>query len=262
MKTIDPTPYPDVNAILQLLLVSIQTVLGSHLIGMYLDGSLTSDAFDQASDIDFIVVTDEEVSGELFLALQAMHDRMATVDSCWAIQLEGSYISQRALRRYDPTHALHPNIERGTGERLKMLDHDAALVIHMAIVCERGIPLLGPASQTLIDPISPADLQQAMLSMLPAWATHLLHEPAQLAARGYQSYVVLSLCRVLYTLHYGTVASKPAAARWALHLHSCRRSLLNPPSEVSRRRVVANDSLRPHLLILLAYGTVPRGQAS
>ncbi len=215
MNITDPTHYPDVNAILQDLLTSIQAVLGSHVIGMYLDGSLTSDAFDEASDIDFIVVTDEEISGDLFLALQAMHDHLATVDSRWAIQLEGSYISQRALRRYDPATALHPNIERGTGERLKMLHHDAALIIHQSIVRERGIPLVGPAPQTLIDPIAPADLQQAMLSMLPEWAAHLRHEPTQLAARGYQSYVVLSLCRVLYTLHHGAVASKPAAARWA-----------------------------------------------
>ncbi len=33
--------------------------------------------------------------------------------------------------------------------------------------------------------------------------------------RGYQSYIVLTPCRVLYTLHCGTVVSKPVAARWA-----------------------------------------------
>jgi hypothetical protein len=33
--------------------------------------------------------------------------------------------------------------------------------------------------------------------------------------RGYQCYIVLSLCRVLYTLQYGTVVSKSVAAHWA-----------------------------------------------
>jgi hypothetical protein len=199
---------------LQALLTSVQTILGEHFIGMYLDGSLTSDAFDQASDIDFIVVTDEEVSGELFGALQAMHDRLAMLDSPWAIQLEGSYLSQRAFRRYDPANALHPNIERGPSERLKMLQHDAAFIIHQWIVRERGITLAGPAPQSLIDPVSPTDLQKAMVSMLPDWLAHLGRDPTPLQGRGYQSYVVLSLCRVLYTLHFGAVASKPAAARW------------------------------------------------
>jgi Domain of unknown function (DUF4111) len=213
--TLSPTPYPEVNALLHVLLQRLQTILGDRLVGMYLDGSLTGDAFDQASDIDFIVVTTDEVAEDLFSALQTMHDQIAAIDSPWAIQLEGSYISQHALRRYDPAHATHPNIERGKGERLKMVHHDAAWVIHRYIVRERGIRLAGPPPHTLIDPVSPADLRYAMLSMLPEWAARILHEPEQLKYRGYQSYVVLSLCRVLATLHSGTVVSKLAAARWA-----------------------------------------------
>src|SRR5574337_1049179 len=143
-----PTPYPEVNALLQELLESVQTILGNHFVGMYLDGSLASGDFDQDSDTDFVVVTDEEISGDLFSALQAMHDRIATIDSGWAIQLEGSYISRHALRRYDPAHALHPNIERGQGERLKMIHHGADWVIHRHVLRERGITLAGPAPQT------------------------------------------------------------------------------------------------------------------
>src|SRR5438132_8364932 len=120
----DPTPYPEVNALLQALMDGVQTVLGNHFVGMYLDGSLASGDFDQESDIDFVVVTDIEITGDLFSALKAMHESIAAIDSPWAIQLEGSYLSQQALRRYDPANALHPNIERGRGERLKMIHHD------------------------------------------------------------------------------------------------------------------------------------------
>ena len=215
MNTPHWTPYPDVNAMLLELLRSVQHILGSHLIGMYLDGSLANGDFDEASDIDFVVVTDEDVSATHFAALQAMHDRISTTDSPWAIQLEGSYIGQHALRRHDPAHALHPNIERGPGERLKLVDHDAAWIVHRYIVRERGITLVGPAPSTLIDPIPPTLLRQAMVSFLPGWVAYLRNDPAQVTHRGYQSYIVLSLCRVLYTLHAGTVVSKPVAARWA-----------------------------------------------
>ncbi len=51
--------------------------------------------------------------------------------------------------------------------------------------------------------------------MLPAWVAPILQDPAQIQARGYQSFIVLSLCRVLYTLHAGTVVSKRVAAQWA-----------------------------------------------
>ncbi len=211
-----PTPYPEVNALLQEVLVGAQQILGSHFIGMYLEGSLVGDDFDQDSDIDFVVVTDEDVSPDLFAALQVMHQRIAMMDSWYAVQLEGSYISQPALRRHDPAHARHPNIERGPGERLKMAYHDSAWLVHRWILRERGVTLAGPAPQILIDPIAPRDLQRAMVEPVQRWAAPMLDSPAQLHTRGYQAYVVLTLCRMLYTLHTGRVATKPAAARWAL----------------------------------------------
>ncbi len=219
MNTPDPTACPEVNALLHVLLESVQSVLGTHFLGMVLDGSLTSGDFDRDSDVDFVVVTDDDISGDLFTALQAMHDRIAAMDSPWTIQLEGSYVSQHAARRYDPAHAVHPNIERGKGERLKMVVHDRAWAVHRYILRERGMTLKGPAPQTLIDPVSPDELRRAMLDSLHGWATQLLSDPGQtfglrLSQRGYQSYVVLTLCRILYTLQHGTVVSKPVAARW------------------------------------------------
>lgn len=210
------TPYPDVNALLDELLRSAEAVLGSQFAGMYLEGSLAGGDFDQDSDIDFVVVTEEEVSGELFAELQAMHDRLAALDSIWAIQLEGSYISRRALRRHDPTLAIHPNIERGRGERLKMAYHDETWDIHRHILRDRGITLAGPAPETLIDLVSPDDLRRAAWAALDGWAAGLLENPSPLQHRGYQSYTVLSVCRILYTLQTGAVASKRVAALWAL----------------------------------------------
>ena len=106
---------------------------------MYLDGSLASGDFDQDSDIDFVVVTQDEIDEGTFLALQAMHDRLALTDSIWAIQLEGSYISQRGLPAVDPSLPLYPNIERGQGERLKLVRHAELWDIHRSVLRERGI---------------------------------------------------------------------------------------------------------------------------
>ncbi len=210
-----PTPYPAVNTLLQELLQQMQAVLGPRLIGLYLDGSLTSGAFDADSDIDFVAVCTSEISEELFLALQTMHDRLATFDSPFAVQLEGSYFSRQGLRRYDPALARFPNLERGSGERLKWVEHGEYWAVHRVVLRERGIPLIGPPPHSLIDPVLPAELRHAMHTLLNGWAANFLDHPEGLAHRGYQSYVVLSLCRILYTLHSGAVASKPAAARWA-----------------------------------------------
>jgi len=215
MNTTHPTLYPDVNAVLQLLLSSVQTILGDHFIGMYLYGSLASGDFDQSSDVDFVIVTYDEISGDLFSALQAMHARIAASDSWWATELEGSYVPQHALRRYDPTHALHPHIDRGRGESLGMKQHDSDWIIQRHILREQGLVVTGPAPHTLIDPVLPNELRRAVLEILHGWWALMLDDPARLNSRGYQSFAVLTMCRMLYTLQYGTVVSKPVAAHWA-----------------------------------------------
>ena len=42
-------------------------------------------------------------------------------------------------------------------------------------------------------------------------------EPEWLRTREYQAFAILTMCRALFTLAYGAVVSKPAAAAWAQH---------------------------------------------
>ena len=209
------TPNADVNQMLGLLMENVKGVLGDALVAMYLEGSLANGDFDEDSDIDFVVVTEGEIDQETFEALRGMHDQIQTVDSKWADQLEGSYISRRGVRKYDPAFASYPNMERGQGERLKLWHHDEMWDIHRYILLKRGITILGPEPKELIDPVPVERLQKAMQVILDGWATEFLGKPELMAARGYQSYVVLSMCRILYTLAHGDIVSKKAAARWA-----------------------------------------------
>ena len=59
-----PTPYnDDANTLLLSMLTEAQTVLRERLVGFYLYGSLSLGDFDPASsDIDFLIVTEEELS--------------------------------------------------------------------------------------------------------------------------------------------------------------------------------------------------------
>ena len=223
-QSAQPTPYPEVNAVLNVLLPEVQAILGNQFIGMYLIGSLASGDFDQSSDVDCVVVTEAELSETHFSALQDMHTRIARIDSWCATQLEGSYIPQPALRRYDPVRALYLHIDRGRDERLhrmQLANPDLSRawwggwVILRSNLWECGITLAGPAPQTMIDPVTPDDLGQATLAVLHGWAAQILVDPAQMDGHGYQSYVVLTLCRMLYTLEYGLLVSKLVAARWA-----------------------------------------------
>jgi predicted nucleotidyltransferase len=208
-----PTPYPDVNALLRTLLSEVRAILGAGFLGMYLSGSLAMGDFDESSDIDVLVVTADALPEEVVSALAGMHERLSAANPRWGVELEVSYIPWRAVRRYDPADDLHPYI--GRGESLRIEEHGREWDIQRHMIRERGIVLAGPVARTLIDPVLPDDLRRAVLVTLrEVWPQHF-HDPTELHPRGYRSYIVLTGCRMLYTLEHGTVASKPVAARWA-----------------------------------------------
>ncbi len=210
--------------VLNVLLPEVQAILGDQFIGMYLYGSLAYGGFDGDSDVDFIVVTQDDLPDALLAALRDMHERIAALDSWCATQLEGSYLPRRALRTFDPVRVLHLHIDRGRGERLQRMHIEddrtrrawwGGWVFLRAVLCENGITLAGPESTTLVEPVQPGELKQAALATLEGWLEPLLEEPAELLNPGFQPYVVLTLCRLLYTLEQDAVVSKQVAARWA-----------------------------------------------
>ena len=216
MNHLSPTPYRDVNEIVNILLADAQKILDNQLLGMYLHGSLANGGFDKHSDIDIVFVTNEAVSEESFSALDIMHTELAKLDSPWARQLEVSYIPKNALRRFDRANITHPHLDRGSNETLHWMAHEVDWIIQRHILRERGIVVLGPAPKTLIDAVSSNDLQKAVVEGIHLWLHPILADPSEINRRGYQSFFVLSLCRMLYTLKHGKILSKQAAARWAL----------------------------------------------
>lgn len=210
---VDPTPYPDVNAALDELLSGVQAVLGSHFVGMYLYGSLASGDFNlESSDIDFVVVTDSELHNETVNALAALHTRLAASGLKWAQKLEGAYVPQQTLRRPQPGCAPCPQINEGNFY-VEFLGDD--WVIQRDVLHRQGIKLAGPPPQSLIDPVATEDLRQAVLDVFHNWWEPMLEDPTFLQRNDYRAYAVLSMCRTLYTLQYGLIASKPVSARWA-----------------------------------------------
>ena len=212
---ITPTRHPNVNDILDLLLDNAREILKDQFIGMYLFGSLANSDFDKNSDIDILIVTKSKITDEMLSALYAMHERISTVDSPWAVQLEVSYIPVGALRRHDPSNNKHPHLDRDKGEKLRIMHHDSDWIIQRFILRERGLTVVGPEPKFLIDPVSADDMKRAVVDIMNGWIKGFLDDPGILESRGYQSFTVLTLCRILHTYEHGTIVTKPVAAEWA-----------------------------------------------
>jgi Domain of unknown function (DUF4111)/Nucleotidyltransferase domain len=208
-----PTPYPELNAVLTELLQSTQAILNENFIGLYLNGSFALGGFDPDSDADFIVVTDADATAAQESALQAMHGKIYDLPTSWAQHLEGSYITRNLLKCPDPTHTLLLYLDNSARELVRS-DHCNTLVVRWTMR-EYGIALAGPDPKTLIPPVVPDELRFEAAQIMHKWQREINAEPAMLQNRWLQAYAVVTFCRMLYTIQNGTVASKPAAVGWA-----------------------------------------------
>jgi hypothetical protein len=208
-----PTPYPELNEVLDELTAGVRGALGDSLVGAYLQGSFAEGGFDRHSDVDFIVVTEEELTDGQVRALQTLHGRVYDIDSEWAKHLEGSYFPREVLRtcagRGVPLWYLNH------GDRsLTRSEHCNTAVVRWQ-VREHGVVLAGPAPKALVDAIPVETLRQEVLTTIRDWGHEILTEPERFSNRFYQSFIVLSYCRMLHALHTGRVGSKRAGAEWA-----------------------------------------------
>jgi predicted nucleotidyltransferase len=212
---------PEVTALLEQLLSHARDVLGYQFAGMYLYGSLATGDFDPAtSDIDFVVATHGELSGEIVAALEAMHAEIAQREPKWGPKLEGAYIPLEALRRHDAATGEYPCVNEGAFY-LAGLGSDWMIQRH--VLRDHDARLAGPVLRDLIDPVAPESLRRSVCETLREWWAPMLEAPdPRMAGGAYGAYAVLSMCRALHTLETGEIASKRASARWALETLDAR----------------------------------------
>ena len=208
-----PTPYPELNQVLEELVKRIQQILEHDFIGAYLQGSFALGDFDRHSDVDFIVVTQDELTSQQVDRLQTMHDQVYQLDSEWAKHLEGSYFPTSTLR--DPGKS---------GLDLWYLDHGARVLVRSDhcntllvrwVVRERGVTLAGPPPETLLEPMATDLLRAEIFEVLTRWGREILDDPTPYNNRFYQGFIVLNYCRMLHDLIRGRPGSKREGADWA-----------------------------------------------
>ncbi len=218
-------PYADVSAVLRDLSAGIAHIFGDQLVGVYLFGSLSYGDFNlESSDIDLVVILRQPASQNELESLKQLHNEVAKKHPKWANRLECSYTPIDMLASTLPPEQPRPYF--GEGSFYDEAQYGNEWIINNYLLYQHGITLLGQDFRELISPIGIAEVQKACIQdLFQEWVPKIT-DPDWLNNSHYQSYLVLNLCRILYTVKCASVGSKKASAAWVKDHHEEWRNLI------------------------------------
>jgi predicted nucleotidyltransferase len=101
------TPFLALDETLSDYALTSRDALQENFVGLYLLGSLAIGDFDLTSDVDFMIVTNQELTDGEVDRVQVRHAQLISRDSPWVEHLEYSYFSMHKLHElsspYDAT---------------------------------------------------------------------------------------------------------------------------------------------------------------
>lgn len=186
-------------------------ILRGNLYGIYIYGSLTYGDFDsRKSDIDCIVVIKRELNKDEIRLLKNWYKNLSNnplakrLEMAYAIKKNLTNISRKAVVSKTPL------FYKG---RFYTGDSDAYKPIVWFNIREKGLTLFGPPPKSFVLKIT----KRVLINALWQEVEHMKRKGDKwLRPKWSRCYVVLTLCRVLYTLRTSSIVSKETAAKWCL----------------------------------------------
>ncbi|MBU4338876.1 DUF4111 domain-containing protein [Patescibacteria group bacterium] len=207
------TPYQDINNVLYFLAEGIRNIFGDNLVGMYLTGSLSYGDFNKKrSDIDLVVVLKKPASSKKIKMIKRLHLDAERKYKKWSKKIECSYIPLDMLQNILPPKTPRPYV--GGGIFYSKAPYGNEWIINQYFLYKHGTALIGHDFKTLIKPIEITDVKKACVKdLFKEWKPKIT-DSVYLANSHQQSYIVLNLCRILYTILCNDAVSKSVAALW------------------------------------------------
>lgn len=188
----------------------LNTILGENFFGFYIYGSLTYGGFrPKSSDLDCVAVTKKVFNRKEFDSLSKWYSRLLKEESQLAKRLEIAFAVKKIVFKDNSkrTAVIHK------GEFNKRADSDANNPITWLNIKETGITVLGPDPETFVPDITKIILKDALKKEFK----YIVDRPDKFFSEDWSKvYVILTFCRIVYTLKTGKIKSKKSAAEWCL----------------------------------------------
>jgi len=218
------TPYYGLDDVLTDYAGTAQDVLKDNFIGFYLLGSLAIGGFDLTSDVDFVIVTKDELSDDELARVQSCHTELLSRATPWVKHLEYSFFPMRKLGELSSPYGANGRRNASDARQLwyfcnghstiERSDHDNTLVTRWTLRY-KSRAVLGPEPSTFAPDVSADDLRQEIQNSMLGWENLTIEDASRWENRFHQVFMVLNNCRALQDLHEGKITSKLEGVIWA-----------------------------------------------
>jgi len=203
----------DLSDLLQAMATDLPLMLRANLVGIYLWGSLTYDAFDATcSDVDLVAVTARDLDDREFPELDEWFTNKGK-ENPWVKRIDMRFVIDHEF--LDKTsrccgfyHYAGKLVRHGS-------DGNPIIWINIA---QSGVTLWGKDAKVIAPPVSEQCLNDALLLELKYLTETLRANVGDRSDKAfiYNAYAVLTACRILHTANHRTLVSKDQAYGWAL----------------------------------------------
>ncbi|HLK19254.1 MAG TPA: aminoglycoside adenylyltransferase domain-containing protein [Bryobacteraceae bacterium] len=203
----------EVAELLRVIGAELPDILPDNLVGVYVWGSLTYEAFDEAcSDIDLVAVTQRDVDDREFAALNNWFVNLGKRNH-WAGRIDMRFVIDgefldKTSRCCGFYHYQGKLTRHGS-------DGNPFIWLNVG---KSGITLWGKHAATIAPRVSDRCLSDALLLELNYLKDDLASNVGNQSDQAFihNAYAVLTACRIFYTARHRTLVSKQEAMRWAM----------------------------------------------
>ena len=211
MKNLQPNLPNELSALLEEVANDFPLILKGNLVGIYLWGSLTYEAFDEkCSDVDCIIVIRRDLNDKEFKEIESWFEKSLEENS-WTDELDVRFVIEGEF--LDKTSKCCQYQFR----KFWRSGSDGNPLIWLNIG-ESGITLWGKGAKEAAPEISDKVLNEALLLELSYLKDDLKNNAGDKSDLPFKhlNYAVLTACRIYYTVQNRNIVSKEEAFHWAL----------------------------------------------
>jgi predicted nucleotidyltransferase len=211
--TTNITIYQNINELLDEWTEGIKNQLGEKVVGLYLSGSLSyGDFIPRRSDIDLHAVLHNPLDKKALREVDRLHKILNKRYPIWGGRLECDYASLELWKQRPPSIIVRP--WWGFDRFYPAAPAGNEWVINQYFLYRYGLTLDGPEFSSLLPPVDLQEFRKAsVMDLFKEWEPKT-RDPRWFANSHNQSYIVLNLCRILYTVSGAEPGSKKTAGEW------------------------------------------------